>query len=369
MRGLYIHIPFCVKKCRYCDFVSYCNALTDADAYIEALINEMQEFCGSEVDTIFIGGGTPTVLNKCQLELLCNEIFKNFRVSTDYEFTIEANPGTIDFEKARMLHENGVNRISLGVQSFNDSELEFLGRIHDMKTAYETVWDVHRAGFSNISIDIMTALPYQTKETLKRTIETAMELPIKHISAYSLIIEDGTPLARDYDAGQFEIPSEDEDREMYAMTKQLLGERGFNQYEISNFAIEGYESRHNIKYWECSEYIGLGAAAHSYINGERYENTPDLAEYISGSYHLDERIKLSRKDMMFEFIMMGLRMNVGISEKEFERRFGIAIDDVYGKQLEKFTKAGLLIRNGNYVRFSDRGRDVSNSVLCEFIED
>lgn len=369
MRGLYIHIPFCVKKCSYCDFVSYCSRLGESDAYIDALIREMSQFSGEAVDTIFIGGGTPTVLSTKQLERVCSAVFANFSVGADYEFSIEANPGTIDYEKARCLVNSGVNRISLGVQSFNDSELEFLGRIHNSATACDTVKEVNRAGFSNINIDIMTGLPYQNTEKLTHTLDAAVQLPVKHISAYSLIVEEGTPLCRDYDKGLFELPGEDSDRAMYAMTAEYLKSRGFNQYEISNFAMPGFECAHNIKYWECREYFGIGAAAHSYVNGVRYENTPELGEYISGKFRLADEVRLSRNDMIFEFIMMGMRMNKGISEAEFARRFGMQIDELYKKQLDKFAAGGFIERVNGQIRFTDAGRDVSNSVLCEFICD
>lgn len=367
MRGLYIHIPFCIKKCRYCDFVSYCGRLAEAEMYVDALIDEMHEFSGSDIDTVFIGGGTPTVLNNACLEKLCTAVFENFKVANDCEFTIEANPGTVDFEKARLLYECGVNRISIGVQSFNDEELKCLGRIHSAREAYDTVNCVHKAGFDNISIDIMTALPDQNREKLIGTIKTAMELPINHISAYSLILEEGTPLLRDYENGLFEIPNEDEDRGMYELTVRTLKKHGFKRYEISNFALDGFECRHNKKYWECREYFGLGAAAHSYVDGKRTENTKNIGEYISGKYHCDNSIYLTKEDMIFEFVMMGMRMDKGINESEFERRFGIKVDVLYKKQLDKFLSGGFIERANGNIRFTDVGRNVSNSILCEFI--
>ena len=369
MRGLYIHIPFCVKKCRYCDFVSYCNRLSEAELYIDTLIQEMSQFKGEAVDTVFIGGGTPTILDEKQLERLCVAVFKNFRISDNYEFSIEANPGTVDYDKARTLIGCGVNRISLGVQSFNDSELRALGRIHDSKAAYDTVIEVNRAGFENINIDLMSALPNQNTDGLKNTLKTALQLPVKHISAYSLILEEGTPMCRDYEKGLFDITDEDTDREMYKMTSELLGANGFNQYEISNYALPGFECAHNVKYWECREYFGVGAAAHSYVNGVRYENTADPAKYISGSFRLGEGQALKREDKIFEFIMMGMRMNKGISEAEFEKRFGVKADTIYSKQLEKFISGGFIERKEGCIRFTEAGRSVSNAVLCEFIID
>lgn len=364
--GLYIHIPFCVRKCRYCDFVSYCGRNADYDAYIDALINEMSIYEGTELDTVFLGGGTPTILSAHQLERLCGAVFKTFKLDRGFEFTAEANPGTIDAEKARVLLNAGVNRLSLGVQSFNDNELKAIGRIHDAKTAYNTVLEVSDAGFENISIDLMTALPGQNMRSLMNTITIASELPLKHISAYSLIIEDGTPLASDYDKGLLDIPDENTDRDMYAAAKRFLEDRGFYQYEISNYARKGYESRHNIKYWECREYIGIGAAAHSYIDGVRFSNTASLEEYISGSFRSGESDVLNEHDKIFEFIIMGMRMNRGISESEFKSRFGVNIRDIYGALLERFENGGFIECVGGYIRFTDKGRDVSNSVLCEF---
>lgn len=365
-RGLYIHVPFCVRKCRYCDFVSYCGRAGDYDSYIDAVIKEMQTYSGAEIDTIFIGGGTPTILSAAQLKRLCGAVFSTFKVKSGYEFTTEANPGTIDYDKARALLDAGANRLSLGVQSFNDNELKAIGRIHDAEAAYNTVLEMNRAGFENISIDLMTALPDQTGESLMKTLQTAMELPLKHISAYSLIIEDGTPLAADYDKGLLRLPDEDEDREMYAKTKEFLEKHGFYRYEISNYAKKSYESRHNIKYWECREYIGIGAAAHSYNGKERYSNTADLDEYKSGVFRSGESEILSESDKIFEFIIMGMRMERGISEEEYRARFKADIRESYGDLLKRFENGGFIESADGYIRFTDKGRDVSNSILCEF---
>ena len=364
MTGLYIHIPFCIRKCRYCDFVSYCTG--DREAYLDALIGEMHLYRGYEIGTVFIGGGTPTVLETRQLEMLCGEVFENFNIAGGYEFTIEANPGTIDREKAAALLSFGVNRISIGVQSFNDSELKAIGRIHDAKTAVRAVNDVCSAGFENISIDLMTALPDQTMASLMRSLKTAAALPLSHISAYSLIIEDGTPMADDYEKGLLALPDEDEDREMYAAAKTFLEQRGFLQYEISNFAKQKKECRHNINYWECGQYIGIGAAAHSYIGSVRSSNTDRLNEYLKKEYQTGERTILTREDEISEFIIMGMRMNRGIGEAEFADKFGINIWDRYGAELEKFCRGGFILCADGRISFTDKGRDVSNSILCEF---
>lgn len=367
MRGLYIHIPFCRQKCKYCDFISFANMEGMFSQYISALAKEMEEYRGEKIDTVFIGGGTPTILPGAELKRLLSLCFEKFNIASDYEFTVEANPGTLDDYKIKTLSDGGVNRISVGVQSFNDEELRKIGRIHDSKTAYNTICQLAKSGFSNINLDLMTALPGQNMELLSHTLDTALTLPITHISAYSLIIEEGTPLEREYSEGKLMLPNEDEDREMYAYTVSRLKDSGFGQYEISNFAKDGFECRHNKKYWKCEEYIGLGAAAHSYLGGKRFSNTSVLSEYLSGKRHTEDVTVLTERDRIAEFMIMGLRMNEGISEAEFKRRFGKSINSVYKPELEKFIRGGFLIREKGAIRFSDKGRDVSNSILCDFV--
>lgn len=367
MRGIYIHIPFCVKKCKYCDFVSFADRTDEFSGYVSAVIDEMAEYRGERVDTIFIGGGTPTVLPYKELGRLIGECFKNFNIASDYEFTVEANPETVTDDKIKAMLFGGVNRVSVGAQSFNDAELKKIGRIHDAKTAYNTICQLKEMGFNNINLDLMTALPNQTRESLSRTLETALSLPITHISAYSLIIEENTPLEREYSRGELVLPSEDEDRKMYKMTVETLKKSGFNQYEISNFAKAGYECRHNKKYWQCEEYIGLGVAAHSYLDGKRFYNTSDLKQYMSDRKHSEDVTVLTERDKIGEFMIMGLRMNEGISEAEFLRRFGTTVDGMYADELEKFVNGGFLVRKNGKIALTDMGRDVSNSVLCEFV--
>lgn len=365
MKGLYIHIPFCVKKCAYCDFVSYCGREGEFDSYIDTLKKEMQKYSGEKLDSVFIGGGTPTVLDAVQIHRLMSDIKNNFELSPECEITSEANPGTVDDEKITAMLDSGINRISIGVQSFNDDELKIIGRIHDAEAAYKTVCRVHECGFKNINIDLMTALPFQTEKSLQNTVKTALSLPITHISAYSLIIEENTPLERMYSQGKIQLPTEDEDRGMYAKTVETLANAGFERYEISNFAKKGFECRHNIKYWSCDEYIGIGAAAHSYVGDKRFSNPVLLEDYISGKS--GEITNLTNEDKISEFMIMGLRMAKGVEEAEFLKRFGVKIEDVFGNELEKFTKMGLILhQNGRYF-LSDRGIDVSNSVMCEFV--
>ena len=367
MVGLYVHIPFCVRKCEYCDFVSFPGMENRFEEYINSVIREMDEYAGAEVDTVFWGGGTPSVLPAELIKKLCGAINKKFRLALDTEWTAEMNPGTLTDEKICAMLEGGINRASVGVQSFNNNELRAIGRIHDSETAYNTICRLHDNGFKNISIDLMESIPLQTSESFMNSLNTAVSLPISHISVYSLIIEDGTPLKKKYDDGVYNVPDEDEDRDLYALTGRFLKEYGYERYEISNYAKPGHESRHNIRYWQCGEYIGLGAAAHSYMSGKRYSNTTDLKKYISGE-GIKENIEiLTEADKMSEFMILGMRMMKGVSGNEFKRLFGKGIDDVYGDILKKYISTGFINKNGGFYRFSEKGIDVSNSILCEFI--
>ncbi len=278
-KGLYVHIPFCVKKCKYCDFVSFENG--DKDAYINALIKERDIYSGEELDTDFIGGGTPTTLETSQIERLFGYIGKSFRISKDAEWSVESNPSTFDGEKLRVMRDYGANRLSVGVQSFSDNELLALGRIHTDQKAEDSIM---LAGeyFDNINIDIISAVPNQTKLSFILTLEKAIALHPKHISCYSLILEEGTPLFAEYERDELMLPDEDTEREIYETACKLLENAGFNQYEISNFAKDGFECRHNLKYWHLGDYIGAGVSAHSLIGRTRRENTADLKRYISG---------------------------------------------------------------------------------------
>ena len=365
MNGIYIHIPFCKQKCAYCDFVSFPDREQFTDAYLDALENEMAHCTGEKADTIFIGGGTPSILTPEQIKRLTKAIFDTFDIAKDCEFTTEANPGTLDETKITAMLEGGINRISVGVQSFNDAELKKIGRIHNAETAYNTILSLKKYGFNNINLDLMTALPNQTMSSLKITLKTAVSLPVTHISAYSLIIENGTPLERALDEGKLTLPTEDDDREMYSYVVDFLAQNSFDQYEISNFARKGYECRHNIKYWTFEPYIGLGVAAHSFDGINRSYNTDDLQEYISGNKK--QIIPLTQKDKISEFIITGLRMNKGISAEKFKELFNEDIENIYGFELIKFMNLGLIKKDGDRYSLTRKGIDVSNSVLCEFV--
>lgn len=366
MRGLYIHIPFCKQKCQYCDFVSFADKCNKTGEYLDTLIREMDMYKGEAVDTVFIGGGTPSVLSWSEITRLLDAIKERFVLSPDVEFTMEINPGTVDREKMCTMLHGGVNRVSVGVQSFNNNELKAIGRIHTGETAIETVKALYETGFRNISIDLMMSIPYQTEESFKENLKIATALPINHISVYSLIIEENTPIYNKYKSGEYKGPDEDTDRALYKYTKEYLRENDFTRYEISNYAKAGFESRHNLKYWNCHEYIGIGLNAHSYINGVRYYNTSDFDKYLSGNFREGEDV-LTKKDKMGEFMMLGLRKCEGVSIGEFNNLFGKDIKTIYGDIIEKFINLGALERTGERLRLTDYGMDISNTVMCEFL--
>lgn len=317
---------------------------------MEALIKEINEYKGTVADTVFIGGGTPTVLGERLIDVI-NALKESFSLTDNCEFTVEANPGTVTTELLCKMKEAGVNRLSLGVQSFNDNELKALGRIHTAKEAEEAFYMAREAGFDNINIDIMLSTPEQTAESVKHTLKVAARLKPEHVSAYSLIIEEGTPF---YDM-DLELPDEDTEREIYYYTVDFLKAMGLERYEISNFAKTGYEARHNIKYWICEEYIGLGAAAASYVNSCRYTNTDDIALYIKGK-RAEEKEFIDQNERLKEKFMLGLRMSKGVKyEGEFEEK------------IDKLVAEGLLIKENGYVHLTEKGFDLGNLVFMEFI--
>lgn len=366
MKGLYVHIPFCIKKCKYCDFNSFAACEGDKVAYLNALISDMQRYRGEAVDSVFIGGGTPTSLSAESLELLLKNIREIFCLSEGCEFTMEANPKTLDEEKLDIMRKNGVNRLSIGVQSFNDEELKKLGRVHTAKEAEDTV-RLAKKYFDNISIDLMCSIPGQTKDSFKQNLEHSFALELDHISCYSLILEEGTPLYDEYEKGKLILPDEDEEREIYELACREMEAHGYHQYEISNFAKPGYSSRHNKKYWRCEEYIGVGLSAHSYIDGVRFSNTDDFFSYIKGSFESGEREILTKEDKMSEFMFLGLRMTAGVSKSEFYERFGADVEDIFNTPLSKFKKMGMIKEENGNLRLSRKAISVSNQIMCEFI--
>lgn len=378
--GLYVHIPFCKSKCIYCDFCSFANKEEKHDEYINALKKEMQMYKDvlkdDVIKTIFIGGGTPTILTCDQLNDIISEIKNNFNIKEGAEFTVEANPGTLDTDKLKMLKKAGVNRLSIGLQSANNSTLKMLSRIHTFEEFKENVLNARKVGFKNINADIMFSLPNETTKDVKNTIDELLKLDLEHISAYSLIIEEGTKM---YDLAcsedsKYQFPDEDTDREIYYYICDKLKENGYHQYEISNFAKPGHESEHNMIYWKAEEYIGLGLAAHSYYNNYRFSNVIDLNKYISKimnenkiSYLNGKKELETKNDKISEFMFLGLRMLDGISITKFKEKFNEDIDDIYGNIINEMCDDGVLERDGDIIRLTKRGIDVSNVVFAEFM--
>ncbi len=389
--SVYLHIPFCERKCRYCDFLSFKQSEEVIDRYVRALISEIEirarelssgSTRGRDVDTIFFGGGTPSLLTPAQIADIMQAIHANFQIVNSEnsqknglpEISMELNPGTADPEKLRGFREAGINRLSIGMQSLQDRELELLGRIHNAAQAKKIFFDARSAGFENINIDLMSAIPAQTMKSYEKTLREVCEWSPEHISAYSLIIEPGTPLAQT-DPCELEklLPSEDEEREMYHFTSSFLKQHGYERYEISNYAKSGSESRHNSGYWTGHEYLGLGLGASSMYNNTRYRNISDLKTYMENCLSrsekkiIEEEISLSETDRMEEFMFLGLRMMRGVREDKFLKQFGRTIDEVYGEQIKRHLSLGTILRADGRIYLTERGIDVSNSVMADFL--
>lgn len=365
--GLYVHIPFCVRKCNYCDFCSYPDRIDDAaDRYIDSLIKEAEQYRnrGYKVDTIYIGGGTPSLLSGEQLGRLLLRLKSVFDFSEELDFTLEANPGTLTRGKALAYRELGVNRISLGVQSIHENELKILGRIHNFDDFLDAFRILREVGFDNINLDIMYAIPEQTEDSLKKTLDKVIELSPEHISAYSLIVEEGTPFFRDRD--KLALPDEDTELNMYRLITDTLKSAGYGHYEISNYAKVGCESRHNLKYWRCEHYIGLGASAHSYIDRVRYSNPPSLDEYISGEYKRGITV-LSDGNERFEYAMMHLRLLEGFLLSEYKERFGEDFLELRWGRVKEFIDLGYLTLSEGRLAITECGFYVSNYILSEIL--
>lgn len=366
---LYVHIPFCIRKCLYCDFLSFPGKESNEKLYCAALLKEIEsaDMPMEEITSIFVGGGTPTLLSADEMAKIFQGVYSKFSVTEDCEITIEANPGTLTMEKLKAYREMNINRISIGCQSLNDWELKQLGRIHTEKEFLESYDCVRQAGFNNVNIDLMSAIPGQDFHSWEKTLRQVADLKPEHISAYSLIIEEGTPFA----AADLPLPSEEEERRMYESTGDILKEYGYGQYEISNYALSGKECRHNIGYWKRDNYLGLGLGAASLLNNRRFNNTDNMEEYLKYS-SFPEKIRrnqeiLSAEEQQMEFMMLGLRMNEGVSKREFYRLYGISIDAVYGTLIEKFEKLGLMETSGDRIAFTSRGVGLSNQFFLELI--
>lgn len=373
---LYLHMPFCVRKCAYCDFLSFPSGAKTQRMYAKRLMEDIgvmgKRYGEIPVETIFIGGGTPSVPDSGLIVEIMEHVRHAFHVVDGAEISMEANPGTVTREKLTDYRKAGINRLSFGLQSANDRELKLLGRIHTWAEFLESFTLARECGFANLNIDLMSALPGQTCESWKETLSRVTDLDPEHISAYSLIIEEGTPFGERYgsEEGRKLLPDEDSEREMYHETKRFLKDCGYERYEISNYAKPGRECRHNIGYWTGVPYLGLGLGASSYLDGCRFTVNPDMKQYLEEKPGMFADIeKLTKKDMEEEFFYVGLRMTAGVSLSEFERRFGISAKEVYPGLMETFVKEKAARFEGDRFVLTDYGLDVSNYIMAQFLQD
>ena len=397
---IYVHIPFCAKKCAYCDFLSFPGNMRMRREYTDKLLEEIRiqsSFVREyQVDTIFLGGGTPSVLDVTDITAIMGTLKEHYDIAPDAEITIEVNPGTVKMEGLVAYREAGINRVSMGLQSADDTELRYLGRIHTYDEFLKSFQRVRMAGFTNVNVDLISAIPGQTPESWRNTLKKTAMLKPEHISAYSLIVEEGTPFYDRY-GGHVEmesyemspeerrrlmalpdLPDEDTEREMYYMTRNCLAAQGYERYEISNYARPGFECRHNVGYWTGTGYLGLGLGASSYLEGCRFHNTSDFQSYVSA--HFDDEAEfcqalrqdmeqLSVKSKMEEFMFLGLRLTRGVSVEGFITRFGQSIRNVYGGVIDKLEREGLLEHKNGYYHLTERGLDLSNYAMSLFLLD
>lgn len=384
---LYIHVPFCARKCLYCDFLSFRALASVHEAYTEQLIREIevQGACCREyqVKTVFIGGGTPSVMEPCLIRDIMQALNRNFDIAGDAEITIEVNPGTLLQNKLHIYRAAGINRLSIGLQSADNQELKDLGRIHTFEEFLKSYQCARMVGFPDINVDLMSSIPGQTLESFKNTLKKVTMLKPEHISAYSLIIEEGTPFWDRYGQGKAAtvsfppLPDEDTENRIYHLTRTFLGEQGYGRYEISNYAKPGHECRHNIGYWTEVPYLGLGLGASSYLGGCRFSNTGDMDMYLGLDFAgtPEESLEqlhgplqeLSREARMEEFMFLGLRLTKGVSEIDFVAMFGIKLETVFGPVIDHLISNGLMEKNGVRLSLTEWGMDVSNYVLGEFL--
>lgn len=376
---LYIHIPFCVRKCGYCDFLSFPSDASAREQYARGLTEEIKAVSAlmagreREVSSIYLGGGTPSVMEPQYLESIMEALGEGFTVQEGAEISMECNPGTVTGKSLAAFRNLGINRLSFGLQSADDSELRCLGRIHTFDQFLENFWEARKAGFSNINVDLMSGLPNQTLQGYERTLQAVVRLEPEHISAYSLILEEGTPFYQTYQSAEAaaSLPDEDTERQLYWTGREFLEKEGYVCYEISNFAKPGKECRHNVGYWTGREYIGLGLGASSLLDGYRFRNTVHMEEYLTNApdpqaiRSVEETVTLGRA--MEEFAFLGLRMSEGLDETVFQRRFGRPFENIYGQTAQRLVTLGLLCREGTKLRLTHRGIDVSNLVMAEFL--
>ncbi|MBQ9157365.1 MAG: oxygen-independent coproporphyrinogen III oxidase [Eubacterium sp.] len=376
---LYIHLPFCLKKCRYCDFLSFPLEKKTISLYMAALLDEIRqmanhinayEFVNHSVQSIFLGGGTPSLLEPDQIRMLLDCLRGHFYIEESAEISMEANPGTLTREKLIAAYEAGINRLSIGLQSTDDLMLRRLGRIHSFKQFLNNYEMAREVGFDNINIDLMSGLPGQTLTDWKETLSTVVSLRPDHISAYSLIIEEGTPFAED-SLILSNLPDEETDRQMYEITGEFLAAQGYRRYEISNYALPGKECRHNMGYWEGTPYLGFGLGASSYYHHARFSNESDISKYIKDPFvpfHLRaDYEEQTKKQEMEDRMIFGLRMMKGVSREEFKREFGVEMDEMFGSVIDKYILYGLMEDNEGRVCLTDSGIDVSNRIFEEFL--
>ena len=365
--GLYVHIPFCVRKCAYCDFASFAGREQDEETYVNTVLREAEK--RSQIDasiaTLYFGGGTPSLLPPALMEKLLTGIRNCFDFLSDAECSCECNPGTVAPAFLDTLRRNGVNRLSFGVQAAQPHLLSLLGRIHTWEQAEESVRLARQAGFENINLDLMLGLPTQTLSDVRETLEKALAMEPTHLSCYGLIVEEGTKMHRMVESGAWTLPDEDTERDMYELCRETLAQQSFEQYEISNFARPGFACRHNADCWKRKEYIGLGSAACGFLGNVRYQNPPNLTDYLNGKPA--EVTIISPEEARFESMMLGLRMTEGVSDAAFKEMHGTSINDVFGKQLKKPIRLGLVEWQNGFLRLTRKGMDVQNSVLVELL--
>ena len=366
----YVHIPFCTQICYYCDFSKVFIKNQPVDSYLEHLIEEYDSYDIKKLRTLYIGGGTPTALSARQLAFLLEKLTDKLDLSYLEELTIEANPGDLDQEKIAVLKDSPVNRVSLGVQTFNDRMLKQIGRSHSEKDIYENIANLKKAGFDNISIDLIYALPKQTMEDVKTNVAKAIALDIPHMSLYSLILENHTVFMNRMRRGKLPLPKEDLEAEMFDYIIAELEKAGFEHYEISNFSKPGFESRHNLMYWDNAEYYGIGAGASGYVDGVRYKNHGPIRHYLqaveAGNARVQEEM-LTLKEKMEEEMFLGLRKKSGVSKKRFEEKFGLSFEDHYGAVVSELTDQGLLVPDRDIVRMTKQGLFLGDTVAEKFI--
>ena len=376
--GVYIHIPFCKRKCYYCDFISFGNKEELVQKYINALADEIVESAKQinreyEITTIYIGGGTPSFIDEENIEKILNNVYENYNVSKKAEITIEINPGTVTWEKITKYKQIGINRVSIGLQSTNDELLKQIGRIHNYEDFANTYNMVKKAGFDNINIDLMLGLPNQTIRDLQESLNKVIELNPKHISVYSLIVEEETPLQKMLEENKISLPPEEMERDMYWLVKETLEKNDYEHYEISNFAKKGYESKHNLNCWEQKEYLGFGVAAHSYMNSKRFSNTSIIEEYIKnieeGKIKKNQTIEENQtnEDKQKEYMLLGLRKIEGVRIQQFKKKYVHNPLFLYHKELEKLVNEELIEIDGDYIKLTKKGLDLANLVWEKFI--